>query len=136
MRKKSTKTTTEAIGYMCPKDALDRSYTQENLSCLTGKFGRPDELRKVRVVMENIKPGVTVRALICKYTYTGTVLGYRYNGRRGWVMGLLLQSGSVKDVSIDPRDWFDGENTHFTHSGKTVYAIYKHGYRLAIEQIN
>jgi hypothetical protein len=50
-------------------------------------------------------------------------------------MGMLLKSGSVKDVSIDPRDWFDGEKTVFVYCGKTVYAIYRHGYRLALEPV-
>ena len=121
---------------MCPKDAIDLSETQENMSCLFGRIGRSDELRKVRTFMYHIRPGVLVRALVCKYNYEGTVLGYKYNGRRGWMMGLLLKSGAVKDVSIDPRDWFGGESTTFVNCGAIVYAIYKHGYRLVVEPVS
>lgn len=48
-------------------------------------------------------------------------------------MGLLLCSGKVKDVSIDPLHWFEGDETTFVHVGETVYAIFNHGYRLVLE---
>lgn len=135
MKKSTVKTTTEAIGYMCQKDALTAMYHEENNHMLRSQYGRPDELRKARKIVSAFKSGTFVKALVYKFNYRGTVLGYRRSGR-GWVMGLLLCSGKVKDISIDPARWFDGEKTHFALIEKTMYVIFKHGYRLVIEPIS
>ena len=134
MGKVKTRTTTEAIGYKCRDDALEAMEKEENMSMLDSKYGRPDELRKARKIVQAIKPGMVVKALVYKFTYRGTVLGYSRTNK-GWVMGLLLCSGKVKDVSIDPRDWFDGGETNFVETGGTIYVIFKHGYRRVIEPI-
>lgn len=132
MGKIKTKTTTEAIGYMCQKDALEAIYNEENNAMLASRYDRPDELRKVRKVVDTIKNGMFVKATVYKFTYRGTVLGFK-RGNKGWMMGLLLCSGSVKEVSIDPRNWFEGDETTYTVVDKTVYVIFKHGYRLVLE---
>jgi hypothetical protein len=110
-------------------------YREENNSMLKSRFYRPDEIRKARKVVNAIKTGQFVKATIYKFTYEGTCLGYKHTPR-GWVMGLLLCSGKVKDVSIDPSRWFDGENAHFVEVDRTVYVIFNHGYRLVLEPIS
>ena len=135
MKKSTVKTTTDAIGYMCQDDALKAMYNEENNSMLKSRFFRPDELRKTRKIVNAIKTGVFVKATIFKFTYQGTCLGYKRTPK-GWVMGLLLCSGKVKDVSIDPNRWFDGEKTTFVEVDRTVYVIFKHGYRLVLEPIS
>jgi hypothetical protein len=107
----------------------------EEVSQDRSRYGRPDELRKARKIVNVFKTGTFVRATVYKYVYCGTVLGYKkFNS--GWKMGLLLNSGKVKDVSIDPVRWFDGEDSHFTVVDKTVYVIFNHGYRLVIEPVS
>ena len=132
MGKVKTRTTTEAIGYHCQEDALKAIYDEENDAMLSSRYDRPDELRKVRKVVETLKTGMQIRATVYKFTYNGTVLGYK-RSNKGWMMGLLLCSGKVKDVSIDPRNWWEGDETTFVEVGNTVYVIFKHGYRLVLE---
>ena len=134
MGKVKTRSTTEAIGYKSQDDALEAIYKEENLSMLERGYDRPDELRKVRRVVQNIRGGIQVRALIFRFNCAGTVLGYRRT-KKGWMMGLLLKSGRVKEVSIDPKNWFEGDETEFVESSGIVYAIYHCGYRLVIEPI-
>jgi len=86
----------------------------------------------VRRVVNSIRTGMVIRATIYRFTYQGTVLGYKRT-KRGWMMGLLLCSGTVKDVSIDPKHWFAGDETTFVNVEQTVYVIFHHGYRLVLE---
>lgn len=136
--RKSVKTTTEAIGYLTQEDAIRVIERESNLSFLKVHYKgttRSTELSKVTKVVENIKQGMQVKAQVFRYIYKGVVLGYAKKSR-GWVMALLLQSGSVKEVSIDPRDWFRGDETTYVCVEKVVYVIFHKGYRLVIDPTN
>ncbi len=92
---------TKEIGYLNQKDAVAAMEREDNMAILKARFGRCDEISKMRKIVDTIKPGLQIRALCFKYTYEGTVLGYARR-EKGWVMAMILaRSGKVKEVFID-----------------------------------
>ena len=93
------------LGYYNGKDAWAKMDREESLAWADGRIGRPAQLSNAKKFTERFSPGQHVRCTLRYKTYKGTVLGFRRHRYRGWMMGLLLDSGRIKEVTIDPKGY-------------------------------
>lgn len=104
---KRTSKSVRSIGYLERDDTLRAIDTEERMATVLGRL-RTDDLLCVKRFVEFYRQGEFLSVTLRRRQIKGTLLGYRKNGRRGWVMGVLeAGKGTVKDITIDPSGYAD-----------------------------
>jgi hypothetical protein len=99
---KRTSKSVRSIGYLDRAATLQAIDTEERMATVLGRL-RTDDLLCVKRFVEFYHQGDFLNVTLRRRQIKGTLLGYRKNGHRGWVMGVLESGkGTVKDITIDP----------------------------------